>query len=177
MLSIQSLTDLVNQFFDKFYFVRQLDVDRFYRSRFIPMIVKHIRLHYGGLDMQEARQALENGISGICDDKYNRSKNFDLPTVNRWFKEYFDGEHLSKIKKNYNRYAPYKAPSKNDRDTGIIARWFMSWRPQTKTKNEAIYLQQDKDFITKLDTWQRNKLREWMQQYRPEHDLTKWIAQ
>ena len=99
MLSIQSLTEIFNEFYDKFYFVRNTEVDRFNRSRFVPIIVKNIQLNYRGFNIEEIRLTLDNGIAGNYDDDYNRSKHFNLPTVTRWFQHYFNNEHLSRRKK------------------------------------------------------------------------------
>ena len=53
LLSIQSLTEIFNEFYDKFYFVRNTEVDRFNRSRFVPMIAKNIQLNYKGFNIEE----------------------------------------------------------------------------------------------------------------------------
>ena len=182
MLSIQSLTEIFNEFYDKFYFVRNTEVDRFNRSRFVPMIIKHFQTHYRSMNIDEIRTTLENGIAGIYDDDYNRSKHFNLPTMNRWFKTYYMGGHLARRKKEYNvsHHSVFKPATDKDREMGTISNWFSVWRIDTgirpdKVRNEPFQIQKDRNFINDLKSWQRKKLQEWMEQYRPDHELTKWI--
>ena len=184
MLSIQSLTEIFNEFYDKFYFVRNTEVDRFNRSRFVPMIAKNIQLNYRGFNIEEIRLTLDNGIAGNYDNDYNRSKHFNLPTVTRWFQTYFKNEHLAKRKKEYNvsHHSVFKPATDKDREMGTISNWFSIWRIDTnpqldcEIRNAPYQKQKDRNFITDLKDWQRKKLQEWMEQYRPDHELTKWMS-
>ena len=64
---------------------------------------------------------------------------------------------------------------------GTISNWFAIWRIDTSAtfklgnRESPFQKQKDRNFINDLKPGQRKKLQEWMEQYRPDHELTKWI--
>jgi len=103
-LSSKAITEIITKAYQDFHIARgDVTLDGFRKTRIIPLLVKHIQKHYSDMTAAQLNDALENGAACIYDDDFSRSKNFDIPTMQRWLIKYREG---SSIKKPGGLYIP-----------------------------------------------------------------------
>ena len=91
------LNSILTKYYNDFHIARgYLTLNGFQRQRILPILIKHINKHHPDMKAEDLTEALENGTGCIYDDEFNKSKYFDLPTMQRWISAFYKGRSIKK---------------------------------------------------------------------------------
>lgn len=94
MIESEALTEIITKSYTDFHLVRsEVTLDGFTMRKIMPFLVKHIQKYHKDMKAYQLIEVLDNGISCMYDDKFNRTKNFDLPTMQMWLNKYRGGDN------------------------------------------------------------------------------------
>jgi len=187
MGAMPDIQPLIEQMYDYFYLARAGELPRgFDKKRMVPRILSMIQRKYKSFTAVELKAAIIKGSDGDYDDNFNRSKGFDVPTINRYLSFYNENEHRVKLAKDKAKidYVSFKDDLPSDGQISKLAVWWFGFLAKSRRRGalgevDTPYSQQefekDKKYLKGVNKIKLDFLIVKMKESRPGHRLTEYL--